>query len=99
MTFRFEELPLLPNCKYDYDNKKFLGIYKCDDYVKYVELLNWMKENDKDIRIIQECFNYTANDFEKVLDDETYRIIDIDLRVSLDDTNTGHVCVYVSSEY
>ena len=98
MTFRFEELSLLPNCEYDYNNKKFLGIYKCDDYVKYTELLNWMKENDKNVRIVQERFNYTANDFETVLDDE-YRIIDIDLRISLDDTNTGNICVYVTSEY
>jgi hypothetical protein len=99
MTFRFEQLTLLPNCEYDYDNKKFLGVYECDDYVQYVELLNWMKKNDKDIRLVQEHFNYTIDDFETVLDDETFRIVDIDLRISLDDTNAGNICVYVTSEF
>jgi hypothetical protein len=99
MTFRFEQLQLLPNCEYDYDNKKFLGVYECNDYVQYVELLNWMKENDKDVRLVQERFNYTINDFETVLDDEVFRIVNIDLRISLDDNNTGNVCVYVTSEF
>lgn len=99
MTFRFEQLTLLPNCEYDYDNKKFLGVYECNDYVQYIELLNWMKENNKDIRLVQECFNHTIDDFETVLDDEVFRIIDISLRISLDDINAGSIYVYVTSEF
>ena len=99
MVFRFEELTLSPNCEYDYDNKNFLGVYECNDYVQYVELLNWMKENNKDVRLAQERFNNTIEDFETVLDDEIFRIVDIDLRISLDDTNAGNICVYVTSEF
>lgn len=99
MTFRFEQLELLPSCEYDYDNKKFLGVYECNDYVQYIELLNWMKENNKNVRLVQERFNYTNNDFETVLDDEIFRIVDIDLRISLDDINVGNICVYVTSEF
>ena len=99
MVFKFEELKLLSNCEYDYDNKKFLGTYECNDYVQYVELLNWMKENDKDIRLVQERFNCTIDDFETILDDEVFRIVDIDLRISLDDINVGNICVYVTSEF
>ena len=58
-----------------------------------------MKENNKNVRLVQERFNYTNNDFETVLDDEIFRIVDIDLRISLDDINVGNICVYVTSEF
>jgi hypothetical protein len=97
MLFRFDEIPVLSNGLSDYDNKKYLGSIEHDDYSKYIKFLYWAKENNISIHLVKEI-PLADGESKMELDDDEYKIIDIIIRVSLDNNaNTELVRVFVES--
>lgn len=93
MLFRFSEVDLLDNGKYDYDNAKLIGTIEHKDYVEYTKLLHYMQSEDIDMK--REWGNVELVDDENDELPNTYSIIDISLRIPLDKTNLECVEVYV----
>lgn len=104
MLFRFSEVNLLPNNEYDYDNPKFIGSIDHKDYTEYTKLLHLMKDMDYPIRgfgnvnLVKETLNADGEMITQI-QDEPYSIIDVILRVPLDNINLECIEVYVSPSF
>lgn len=104
MLFRFSKVELLPNNEWDFDDAKYIGSIDHKDYTEYTKLLHFMKEQDVPFRafgnlsLVKEDGegNGKLEDGQKEL---PYTIIDINLRVPLDNINLECMEVYVSPNF
>lgn len=99
MIFRFLEADLKPNNEYDCsENAKYLGSIHHEDYVEYIKLLYFMKEKGGlNLSLVKEVYDAPSNTTHMVIDNDNYTIVDIQLRVTVDDKfNLECVEVYVT---
>lgn len=99
MVFRFLEADLKPNNEYDCSkNAKYLGSIHHEDYVEYIKLLYFMKEKGGlNLSLIKEVYDAPSNTTQMIIDNDNYTIVDIQLRVPIDDKfNLECVEVYVT---
>ena len=104
MLFRFSEVPILDNAEYDYDNAKYIGTIDHKDYTEYTKLLHFMKEQNVPFRpfgnitLVKEDGEGNGQ-LEEGLKECPYTIIDINLRIPLDEINLECIEVYVSPNF
>ena len=100
MVFRFLEANLQPNNEYDCseENVKYLGSIHHEDYVEYIKLLYFMKEKGElNLTLVKEVYDAPSNTTQMILNNDDYTIVDIQLRVAVDDKfNLECVEVYVT---
>ena len=104
MLFRFSKVNVLDNGEWDFENPKYLGSIQHKDYVEYTKLLHFMKEQDVPFRpfgnisLVKEDGegNGQLEDGEVEL---PYTIVDIVLRVPLENINMECMEVYVSLNF
>lgn len=105
MLFRFSEVSLLDNNEYDFDNAKFLGTIDHKDYTEYTKLLHFMKEQDVPFRpfgnitLVKEDDEGNGQLDEEHNKENQYTIVDINLRIPLDNINLECVEVFVSASF
>ena len=105
MLFRFSKVETLPNNEWDFDNANYIGSIDHKDYTEYTKLLHFMKEQDVPFRpfgnisLVKEDGEGNGQlnaDHDKEL---PYSIVDINLRVPLDNINLECMEVYVSPSF
>ena len=105
MLFRFSQVQPLANGEWDYDNSKYIGSIQHKDYTEYTKLLHFMKEQDVPFRPFgnislvkedDEGIGQLNSNHDKEM---PYSIIDINLRIPLDNANLECMEVYVSPSF
>ena len=105
MLFRFSEVPILNNGEYDYDKPHYIGTINHKDYVEYTKLLHLMKEQDIPFRpfgtitLVKEDGEGNGQLDEEHNKEKQYTIVDINLRIPLDNINLECVEVFVSASF
>ena len=104
MLFRFSKVEPLPNNEWDFDNTKYIGSINHKDYTEYIKLLHFMKKQDVPFRpfgnisLVKEDGEGNGQ-LEEGLKECSYTIVDINLRIPLDEINLECVEVYVSPSF